>query len=330
MSKRYWRPGARVYWRSPGSSQIGLDPRCAVVIDDLDPVEQSLLERLPHLAGEADPAVLARGAGRTPVLRLLDRLEAAGYLVPDPPPHGGADVRYWQLADLAGQQRPRSRGGSTLQIQGLDQVGLRVARIVAQAGVGALLVTDEGPVLADDLSTDGYRATDLGHPREQRALARLRPGYPKTSFTVRPGTRPDLVLLIEHGAADPVRARPLMREDLPHLPVLIRELDVVVGPLVRPGAGPCLRCLDLARSDADSRWPAVATQVTARPPVGTESVLSWFAASLAAHQAMAWLDGRTTAVDGVSLEVAATYPVPRHRRWQVHPRCGCTAAALTG
>lgn len=332
MRTRYWRPGVRVFWRAPGISQVGIDPRCAVVIDDLDPIEQALLERLPELGSEADLNVMARdlGVGRLPVRRLLDRLDDAGYLTASAPIVDSPDLRYWNLAAVAGQQRPRDRRTAHIGIHGLDELGLRLARILTQAGIGSLVVADPCPVLDDDLSSDGYQPADVGHARAERAILLLRACASATTITSVPGQIPDLVILIEHGAADPVRVRPLMREDVPHLPVLVRELDIVIGPLIRPGAGPCLRCLDLHRTDEDPRWPAVATQITASPPTGSETSLSWLAASLAAHQALAHVDGRSVLLDGVTLEVTATYPLPRYREWAAHPECGCTAPALLG
>lgn len=326
---RYLRPGVTVLWRAPGVSQVGIDPRCAVVLEDLDPVTQGLLEQLPRLRGEHELNAYARdlGVGRAPVRALLDRLDALGYLVRGMPLSDAADDRYWHMATVAGHHRAGSRGRATVAIQGLDQLGLRVAQVLAQAGIGRLLLQDERPVTIDDLGIGTYRAHDLSRARQDVAFALLRAASPMTALSAPPGARPDLVVLVEHGAVDPVRARPLMREDIPHLPVLVRELDVVVGPLVRPGEGPCLRCLDLHHCDDDARWPAVATQLTARPPEGVETSLAWFGAALAAHQVLAVADGRGVLVAGTSLEVSATYPLPRYREWAVHPDCGCRSPA---
>lgn len=313
-------------WRAPGASQVGIDPRCAVVLDDLDPIQQGLLEQLPRLGGEPELNAYARtlGVGRAPVRALLDRLEERGYLVRALPISDSPDDRYWHLAAVAGHERPGQRSAASVMVSGLDQLGLRIAAILAQAGVGRVVLDDDRAVTLDDLGGGGYRAHDLGHPRRERAFTLLRAASPMTALTAPAGARPDLVVLVEHGAVDAVRARPLMRDDVPHMPVLVRELDVVVGPLVRPGDGPCLRCLDLHRSADDSRWPAVATQITARPPEGVETSLGWLGAALAAHQVLAVVDGRGVLVAGTSLEVSATYPLPRYREWAVHPDCGCT------
>ncbi|WP_156224623.1 thiamine biosynthesis protein ThiF [Pseudactinotalea suaedae] len=326
---RYLRPGVAVLWRAPGASQVGIDPRCAVVLDDLDPLQQALLEQLPRLGGEPELNAYARtlGVGRAPVRELLDRLEELGYLVSGYPTSDTPDDRYWHLAAIAGHARPGQRSAASVLVRGLDQLGLRIAQILAQAGIGRVVPDDDRPVTLDDLGGGGYRTHDLGRPRRERALTLLRGTSPMTALTAPAAVPPDLVVLVEHGAVDAVRVRPLMRDDVAHLPVLVRELDVVVGPLVRPGAGPCLRCLDLHRRDEDPRWPAVATQITASPPDGVETSLGWLGAALAAHQVLAVVDGRGVLVAGTSLEVSATYPLPRYREWAVHPDCGCTRPA---
>lgn len=319
-----------MFWRAPGESQIGIDPRLAVVLDGLDPVQQLLLERLPEVGGEAELNDLARdlGVGRAPVRALLDRLTDTGFVATRRALVDSPDDRYWNLASVAGHERAAERSRACISVHGLDELGLRIVRILAQAGIGRLLLEDERPVAIDDLSPDGYRVADLARPRRERAVALLRTTSPTTAVTAPPSTRPDLVVLVQHGAVDPVRVRPFVREDLPHLPVLVRELDVVVGPLVRPGHGPCLRCLDLHRTEEDPRWPAVATQLTARPPGGVETSLGWLAAALAAHQVLAVADGRGVLVAGTTLEVSATYPLPRYREWAAHPACGCQELTL--
>lgn len=319
-----------MFWRRPGESQIAVDPRCAVVIDGLDPVEQALLEQLPRLGNESSLNAVARelGVGRAPVQRLLDRLDGTGFLITQGSIHDTPDSRYWHLAEVAGHGRPIGRHRACVQVVGLDQLGLRLARILAQAGIGRLLLDDDHPVTVDDVSPDGYRGSDVGQPRRERAFTVIRSGSPMTALSAPAETLPDLVVLVEHGAVDPVRVRPLVRADLPHVPVLVRELDVVVGPLVRPGQGPCLRCLDLHRAAEDPRWPAVATQLTARPPGGTETSLAWLAAALAAHQVLATIDGRGVLLVGTTLEISATYPLPRYREWAVHPDCGCSEVLL--
>ena len=139
--------------------------------------------------------------------------------------------------------------------------------------------------------------------------------------------RPDLVVLIEHGAADAAAAGRLVSADQPHLSVVIREDDIVVGPLVRPGSGPCLRCLDLHRGDRDPAWPSVLAQLL-RPTSGTpqpeETAASILGAGLAALQVLAQLDGvAEPATAGATLEIELPDGLIARRSWPPHPACGC-------
>lgn len=331
MAIRRWRHGLGVYWRSPGESQIGVDPRLAVVLDGLDAAEQQLLERLPGAGGEPELSGWAnrRGIAPSTVARLLRRVRSAGALVDAAPGSAGPDERYWSLAQLTGLDRPADRGARAVAVRGADELGLRVAVVLARAGVGRVVVEDDEAVTALDVAPGGYERADVGRSRRDAAAAVLRRASPTVGVTAgRDGV--GLTVVVGHGTTDPAAVRDLWAADAAHLPVVVRELDVVVGPLVRPGRGPCVRCLDLHRADADPRWPAVATQLVTRPPRGAETSLAWLGAALAAHQVLAVVDGRASLVEAGTLEVTATYPVPRRRAWAVHPRCGCTAAALVG
>src|SRR5690625_40294 len=77
------RPGYEVYWRGPGSTQIGVDPRCAVVLDRLTGAEQQLLEDLPQMMDVDWLHARGNELGMRPaqVRTLQRRLARAGVLV---------------------------------------------------------------------------------------------------------------------------------------------------------------------------------------------------------------------------------------------------------
>src|SRR5690625_7382531 len=52
-----------------------------------------------------------------------------------------------------------------------------------------------------------------------------------------------------------------MRQDIPHLSILMADDHATVDPVVIPGKSPCLRCLDLHRDDHEPAWPMLATQL---------------------------------------------------------------------
>ena len=115
----------------------------------------------------------------------------------------------------------------------------------------------------------------------------------------------------------------LLRNDQPHLVVRCRGKGVSVGPLVLAGQTSCLRCADLARSDADPQWPTALRQLSRLRIVCPPVLLAW-AASVAAAQALGYLHGEVPEVAGATLELGWPDFVTRLRRWAVIP----TAAAV--
>ncbi|UNX53944.1 ThiF family adenylyltransferase [Georgenia sp. TF02-10] len=322
------RPGLAVLWRRPGECQIGVDPRCAVVLEGLTEAEHRFVDRLHADRSETDVLRVARAAGvSTPrAHELLDLLGRSGVLdraAPRVREELTPEEAYWARLrpDAAGDAIVARRRAATVAVLGLDRLGMTLATFLATAGVGTLLLTDEASVLPADLGP--YHPRDLGVPRQRRAREQLSSAFPHVATTARPGTRVDVAVAVFHGVADPVRLRPLAQEDVVHLPVVVREVDVSIGPLVTPGVGPCSRCLDLHRTDADPAWPALATQLRVQPAPGTDAAVAHLGAALAAHQVLAAVDGRATALVSATLEVDALDPLPVLRRWSVHPECGC-------
>lgn len=335
------RTGLRVLWRGRDEVQIGTDARWAVRLVGLTAREVDLLLGLDDGITARGLAARARSLGVPPdrLASLQTVLDQAQLTTPEGgrrilptatlPPGAGPDAATWTrlLGDGDGAGLVAARQVRTVGLLGSGRVGLSAAVTLAAAGVGTVLVEDDLPVSPADLGVGGYTARDLGTPRRAAAARVLRDVAPGVRTTAPARTRPDVMVLVEHGAAHALRARVLMSAGVAHLSVVVREADVVVGPLVRPGSSACLRCLDLHRTDADERWPAVAAQLAgpvSNLVVGEESVLAAIAGSLAAGQVLAQLDGTDPGTLGAAFEVALPDAVPRLREWPVHPRCGCT------
>jgi hypothetical protein len=120
----------------------------------------------------------------------------------------------------------------------------------------------------------------------------------------------------------------LLRIDQPHLVARSWGNGVSVGPLVVAGRTSCLRCADLARSDADPRWPVVLAQLSRLRIESPPALIAW-AASIAATQALAFLYGELPESAGATLELSWPDFVTRLRRWAAHPRCGCSWLSQT-
>ncbi|HET9658239.1 MAG TPA: hypothetical protein VFP72_23005, partial [Kineosporiaceae bacterium] len=131
--------------------------------------------------------------------------------------------------------------------------------------------------------------------------------------------------LVEPSVADAPAADRLLAADLAHLSVVVGEAGASVGPLVLPGRGPCLRCLDLHRSERDPAWPRVLAQLlTGRREAAEETACAGLTAALAALQVLAHLDGLPApAALGATLEVELPDGLVCRREWPAHPACGC-------
>lgn len=74
----------------------------------------------------------------------------------------------------------------------------------------------------------------------------------------------DLAVIVSTFSTDPRLSGALLRRDIPHLAVVFGDSEVRIGPLVEPGSGPCLHCVERARIDDDPHWPALAGQLLGR------------------------------------------------------------------
>ncbi|MEZ0164704.1 hypothetical protein AB2L27_07985 [Kineococcus sp. LSe6-4] len=212
-----------------------------------------------------------------------------------PPGGTGADgltdeVLAWAVYDPAGPApavRARGRERAAVAVAGSSAVVDALVPLLAAAGVGRLVCDRPLPG-----TTPSQRPADL------------------------------LVLVAEH-AADPVVLDGVQADGVPHLSVVLRDTDALVGPLVLPGRSACLRCLDRWRTDADPLWPDVRTALVDGPRRPTDAATAGVLAGLVALQVLAHLDGgRATAV-GATLELLLPEGRVRYRWWRPHPACGC-------
>jgi hypothetical protein len=302
------RPLLKTLWpvlrRGRGTVQFGTDPDHARVLEGLRDEEVAALEALDGT--REVPAALRSPAGRD----LLDLLLGHGLVVPAgdpvtlPPPvrallaHDAQALLRTATPPLHGYAALARRGAAHLLVAGRGELPTSLAAQLRHAGVGSV--------------SQGFEAADDWEQSLDRGGGGL--------------TAPALVVLAGSCALDAAAAGPWRARGIPVLPVVLHGLEAVVGPVVVPD-GPCLRCLDLARSDLDPGWPALLGQlvpasVGAGPEVSGETTLVGLAASMTAMVALAVLDGQVLPV-GRSLEVSLPWPWVRQRQWEVHPRCGC-------
>lgn len=102
-------------------------------------------------------------------------------------------------------------------------------------------------------------------------------------------------------------------ESLPHLLVGAWQHTVAVGPWVVPGISPCARCVAASTFDDGER-------VRPGPP---PAALLTLAAGWAARDMADWARGATPSTWLCSWAFDHS-PLPRNRRWERHPYCGCS------
>lgn len=315
-----------VLWLGPTRVQVGTDPRWSVALHDLSPAATQALLAVPQGADER----VIRAAMRNQEVSgdeadvVVGHLRAAALLVDAPTPQS-PDAAAWALLAAGGEASFRARTAARVRLTGLGRLAAGVASTLAAAGIGHLELDDDQPVGRTDLGWAGVTARDVGIPRATalaRALHDAAPGLrtpPPRSGAV------DLVVLTEHWVADPVRHRTLLADGVPHLSIVLREASILVGPLVRPGRSPCLRCADLHRAELDPGWPRIAAQLAvARSRCPEESASAALAGALAAAEVLAFVDGRPGLLDGAVLEVRLPDLLPRVWQLTTHPDCGCS------
>ncbi len=330
-------PAASRLWRDPQTLQLGRGGATAVVLAGLEESDRRLLALLDGTRdrGQVEQDAAAQGCPPHRSRELMALLGGAGVLVDAAarwPARLPVDERDRLAPDVAslhllhrgeGLSVLERRDAASVLVLGAGRVGAPLAGLLAAAGVGSVDLQDDGPARRGDAAVGGLLPHDAGRRRSEAARERLAAVAPTTRSG--PVPRPDLVVVAPVGARDDVDVRLLQRQGLTHLLAEVRDTVGVVGPLVVPGASPCLRCLDLARTDADPDWPALAVQLgrPARSPAACDAVLAAAVAAQAAQQALARLDGASPAALGGTLELALPDWRWRRRAWVPHPACEC-------
>jgi len=134
---------------------------------------------------------------------------------------------------------------------------------------------------------------------------------------------PDLAVIVDHYVLAPERHGHWLRRDVPHLPVLFSDSEVRIGPLVEPGAGPCLSCLDLEHVDGDPAWPAIACQLLLRTAPTETPRLSIEVAATTAGIVHERVFASSNEFAASSLAIDAASLTLRRRAHRPHERCGC-------
>jgi bacteriocin biosynthesis cyclodehydratase domain-containing protein len=215
-----------------------------------------------------------------------------------------------------------------------------VARSVdCPPGVAARLLGDAAPALVDlgaepaarvEVSGTGPLTRELDRMLTGDGVTVVRTSAPRGGPVPEPDPPPTLAVLVADHVTDPTVRAAWCRRSVPHLPVVVGDGRVRVGPFLVPGAGPCLQCVELERTDADPAWPAIAAQVWGRPAAPLTPYRAATVATTVTRLVLERLplvaqypDAQQLVIDRTDLSVTV-------RRVAPHPRCACRALPGTG
>ncbi|ROR72048.1 molybdopterin/thiamine biosynthesis adenylyltransferase [Bogoriella caseilytica] len=290
-------------WCEAGRSQVG-DGAAALRLDGLTAGEQRLLDRMDGFAHgftETEIQMAARQYGVTAKRagELLDVLRHGGVLEMSMEPPGAAQCAERDLAHRRDALEAYGRRAKqTVRVIGAGPIATAAAVTLAECAVGGIW------------------------PDHEMVRTELRMSHPRVQVVPIPDRLPDLTIAVFSRVADPVVLREVAFTDVPYLPVVVREAEVEVGPVLTPGVGPCHRCLDLHRTEDDPCWPTIATQLRCAEPLVAPPSLLLPVAGTVVSLALKHLAG--DASDDTTLVVEPSRPTPRTVPWSVHPECGCT------
>lgn len=135
-----------------------------------------------------------------------------------------------------------------------------------------------------------------------------------------------LAVVVTHFVLDPEFYGLWLRRDIPHLPIVYGDTEVRIGPLIEPGRGPCLYCLDRHRTDADPAWPAIASQLWGRRSSAEDPFTASETAAIAARLLVNRLHGEPAPAHEGSAETIHLDPRTGAQVLRVrsrHPECAC-------
>jgi bacteriocin biosynthesis cyclodehydratase domain-containing protein len=173
-------------------------------------------------------------------------------------------------------------------------------------------------------------ALDGGGPAAQRIAGILRSSGLAVTHDIAHVDRVEASVIVGHFAITPERHARWLRRDVPHLAVVFGDRSVTVGPLVEPGFGPCLSCLERHRMESDPAWAALATQLSMRTSALENELIGTAVAALASRMLLARLTHGSRRFAAASIRydgaTGTTDVVPA----PTHAECGCRALPGTG
>lgn len=341
-------PHQTALWRDLNSLQIGSGNE-KVIFNSLTPAQERLIAALYRgIADKQLPQIMDElGVIERDGQNLVESLQPL--LLKNTPPLQqplSEDFVAGAFAEIIRASLLNSSDGATVlmerkfrtvHIDDLSGAGLATALGLASAGVGRVVSHDQSLVEAKDLGPSAYPSQLLGKPKIQAISALLASSpnqmslVPGHKLTARNLEAIDLAVIIGQQVIEPRRYVQWLNRDVPHLAINFDVDSASVSPLIVPGRGPCLYCLEQARINEDASWPVVASQLVTNQNRLDDSASRLFCAGLAIQKILAHLDDvggfNPTENELVGYRLALASGAITELSWPEHEACSCHLAA---
>lgn len=307
-------PRYPLVWRTPSSLQFGV-ANPVVILTEVSVATERMLTALAVGISEPGLVMIGRSAG-------ADVAEISA-LIADLTPALNTTNGNTGSADNPGPPTVLLVGtgldGSALM---LDQL----AAVLAAANVRVRIAANASTVMAHDGAvTDGAGTDNV--PTGSTASARSATG----SGAAGSGAIDcDLAIAISHYVLAPALRGVWLRRDIPHLNVNFSDTRVEIGPVIEPGNGPCLYCIERYRTDDDEAWPAIISQLWGRRSALESPAIVGEVVAVVARMAIRRLAKQPASPPFSTLEIDALTGERSDREWSIHPECGCTGLVAVG
>lgn len=194
-------------------------------------------------------------------------------------------------------------------------------------GLSALLRTLE-PALELPVPTSApASAVVIGSGETVELVTRLLHKAGIAVLPEQPDAVPEIAVIVAHFAIEPEVHGHWLRRDIPHIGVVFSDEVVRIGPIIRPGTGPCLYCLELHHTDSDPSWPAMASQLWQRRSAAESPLVAGEVATIVARMVLS-RQAVHRIVPTATIEIDVATGDRSLNAWGFHPDCGC--ASLSG
>jgi len=302
-------PNHQALWRNPFEMQLGLG-QSQVVLKKLTPAQERLIAALYRgIADQQLPAITKElGLSKADSDSVLEqvgpimlaenpKLKSKVELTQDFVAGAFAEIiRASLLHAVDGEAVLIGRAGRSIHIEDISRTGLAIAQGLAAAGVGHLISHDEQQVQRADLGPIAYPSQLLGRPRIDALRTMLAASPNKAVVSTgkkileKQLQKIDCAVLIVQQAIEPRRYSHWANRDVPHIAVSFDTEFASVSPMIIPGQTACLFCLENMRTDQDSNWPVLASQLIGSQKKFDDAASQLFAAGVVIQKILARID----------------------------------------